>query len=103
MRKSHCDSLTITNKNNIIYTNRILKIGWDAMVGEKRIRFHKRSGVIHNILDCCSAGKPQNDECADNFQECTTYLEAETILNYRHKKPQRCKRCKWPKEKGGTI
>ena len=35
------------------------------MVGEKRIRFHKRSGVIHNILNCCSDGKHQNEEHAD--------------------------------------
>lgn len=69
------------------------------MVGEKRIRFYKRIGVIHNILDCCSSGKPQNGECADNFQECTTYCEAEAILDFRHKTPRRCKNVSGPTDK----
>ena len=98
MRKSHCDSLTITNKNNIIYTNGILKIG-GVITQEKKARVYFRTGRIariHNLENPCPDGKYITE---GNYIDFDTYGDALAEIEKRNKEPNDCKKC----EKRGWI
>ena len=99
MRKSHCDLLTITVENNIIYTDRILKIG-GVIIQEKKARVYFRSGRIariHNLGNPCPDGEYITE---GNYIDFDTYGDAIAEIEHRNKIPQDCKKCN---KKGGWI
>lgn len=62
-------------------------------------RVHVRSGIIHNLSDCCQQGRQIKE---NNYHEVFTLAEAMQYAKSCGYSGQKCKHCERKQKAGGT-